>query len=514
MTHDDGHLTRAIIEAGAALVGAHPLDDALASAAGVIGIAFGVSVVELWTASSDGETLTLRARWARGKAGGGVPGDGGGAVAAAAERPLLRAALVARHAITCDAADEELARDVAASLRAAAHTSRIDVPLVDGDAALGVLVVAETRGSRDFTPPERGALTHLGQLAAAAVRDASLLRTNQEHQRHLRTLIASSRVTAASLDVDRTIEHVRGDIARVVGEACPVAMYLRASDGGWRPWTGERADGDGAPARRDAPASPPAGAPSPDPLAEQALERRRPLMARVGGDRLRIVVPLVVRDDTVGYVAVGPLTRHPDRQEIGVLQVLANNAAMVVEATRLDRAAERQTATDTATGLYNRWYFYERLYSEAARAYRYKQPLSLILTEVDAHDRFVQARGATDGNAVLRGVSRLMLKSLRNRVDVPCRLGGPLFGILLPNTKCGSPGAGLVAERLRATVEKTELRNEDHELLGTFTLTLGVAAYPLHAEDADDLAEAAEEALAAAREAGGNRTKLYASRKT
>ncbi len=54
-----------------------------------------------------------------------------------------------------------------------------------------------------------------------------------------------------------------------------------------------------------------------------------------------------------------------------------------------------------------------------------------------------------------------------------------------------------------------ELRDEDHELLGGFTLSVGVAGFPRHAEDADELASCAAEALAQARALGGDRLQVY-----
>ena len=54
-----------------------------------------------------------------------------------------------------------------------------------------------------------------------------------------------------------------------------------------------------------------------------------------------------------------------------------------------------------------------------------------------------------------------------------------------------------------------ELRDEDHVPLGRFTLSLGVAGFPRHAEDAEELGTCAEKALARARELGGNRLQVF-----
>ena len=83
------------------------------------------------------------------------------------------------------------------------------------------------------------------------------------------------------------------------------------------------------------------------------------------------------------------------------------------------------------------------------------------------------------------------------------------FALLLPNTGPFRPGAALVAQRLREAVEGMELRSEDNVSLGRFTLSVGVAGFPRHAEDADELGGCAVEALAKARALGGGRVQVY-----
>ena len=95
----------------------------------------------------------------------------------------------------------------------------------------------------------------------------------------------------------------------------------------------------------------------------------------------------------------------------------------------------------------------------------------------------------------------------RNTWLVPSN--GGEFALLLPNTGPFKPGAALVAQRLREAVEGMELRSEDNVTLGRFTLSVGVAGFPRHAEDADELGGYAVEALAKARALGGDRVQVY-----
>jgi diguanylate cyclase (GGDEF)-like protein len=102
-------------------------------------------------------------------------------------------------------------------------------------------------------------------------------------------------------------------------------------------------------------------------------------------------------------------------------------------------------------------------------------------------------------------MARLLLTSLRDKVDVACRLGGGRFAVLLPSTPPGPHAAGHVADRVRRRVAATRLSDDELGELGRFTMSFGVAGFPDAAEDADELAAAAENRLETARAAGGDR---------
>ncbi len=99
--------------------------------------------------------------------------------------------------------------------------------------------------------------------------------------------------------------------------------------------------------------------------------------------------------------------------------------------------------------------------------------------------------------------------SVREDIDIVCRFGGGEFAILLPNTLAVAGEAGTVAERLRRTIEATHFHDDYDNRLGHVTVSVGVAGFPAHAEDEDDLVNLAGEALHAAKAAGKNRVGLY-----
>jgi diguanylate cyclase (GGDEF)-like protein len=312
----------------------------------------------------------------------------------------------------------------------------------------------------------------------------------------------------AALAAPLSIESSLAVVAEKIGalfDATAAGVWAYTQDTGtakrlsW--WTSDGVAAEGAEAQPG----------QPDELVREALDGRCIAQKDGAGDRLRLVVPLVFENEATGYIDVSEAaTERVAGDAVSVVQVIADQTALAVEIARLRAAASHHGATDAVSGLYNRWYFYERLYSEAKRAERYRQPLSLIMAEIDGYAKFADDRGEEAVGQLLRAVGRLVNVNLRRKVDVACRHEAGTFAILLPNTPCRKLGALLVAERLRESIEVTEFRNEDHDVLGRFTLSVGVAGYPDHVDDADELAEAAAEALASAA-AATNKVVVYKS---
>jgi diguanylate cyclase (GGDEF)-like protein len=483
-----------------ALIAALTSAGGLAAFVAEVGRVLDVWLVDIWAFDREREAAVYEAVWRRDGASAAELGAVGSRVALD-ERPDLRLLLERRALVERHIDDPDLSRDLSAQMKRRGYRSCFDAPLLDGADVVGVLGLVERRAVRRLTDAERGQLERVCRLAALGVQTAWARRLSDEHAEHLLALTESGHALAATLDRRATLACFSAAVARLLpGVEHEVDIWLReengsfvrgASDAEWLP----RVDGGGEP---------------PDPLVLRAIARHRPAQARTGGEPTRLIVPLVVGGEAAGYIDIHgrPLRRFtPD--EVAVLQVLGDHAAVALEYARLGRSLDRQTAVDTVTGFFNRWYFYERLYSETARAERYKQPLSILLVGIDGYEKFAIRRGQADGDAVLKAIARLLTASLRRKVDVACVHGVGEFGLLLPNTPPFKPGAALVGQRLRTAIDGMELRNEDHELLGKFTLSVGIAGFPRHADDADELGGYAGEALAQARALGGNRLQVY-----
>lgn len=217
----------------------------------------------------------------------------------------------------------------------------------------------------------------------------------------------------------------------------------------------------------------------------------RPLLAALGGlgkatDRL-----------AGGDLSARAVVNRED--ELGQLTLAFN--AMAERLEKNEATLQALAARDGLTGLYNHRTFYTMLDDELARARRFERPLSLLMLDIDHFKRVNDTHGHQAGDVVLKGLSKL-LGRLARAVDRVCRYGGEEIAIILPET--GLDGAACIADRMRAAVE-AEAFEFGHGTSIRVTVSIGVASWPTHADNAQSLVAAADSALYTAKQAGRNR---------
>jgi diguanylate cyclase (GGDEF)-like protein len=156
-----------------------------------------------------------------------------------------------------------------------------------------------------------------------------------------------------------------------------------------------------------------------------------------------------------------------------------------------------QARTDVLTGLLNRRAFEEDLAAEVARSRRTGDPLSLVIADLDHFKAINDRCGHPTGDEVLKEVSGVLQRHCR-QMDNAFRIGGEEFAIIVPGGDASVAGA--LAERIRGAV-RTELVGS----YGPVTLSLGVATFPAHADDAIALAAAADASCYRAKREGRDR---------
>jgi diguanylate cyclase (GGDEF)-like protein len=163
---------------------------------------------------------------------------------------------------------------------------------------------------------------------------------------------------------------------------------------------------------------------------------------------------------------------------------------------------QEQAITDPLTGLHNTRYLRDLLPREMLRAKRKDSPLAAIMIDVDHFRRVNDSLGHQAGDEVLKELGALFKKSIRGGSDIACRYGGEEFAIILADAT--SEGARRRAEDIRAAVKRLELRYGSKPV-GGLTVSLGVALFPYHADQATTLLRKADEALYQAKSAGRDR---------
>ncbi|QLI80231.1 diguanylate cyclase [Chitinibacter fontanus] len=157
-------------------------------------------------------------------------------------------------------------------------------------------------------------------------------------------------------------------------------------------------------------------------------------------------------------------------------------------------------STDDLTQVPNRREWQKRCAEAIVRSRRYKQPMSIILLDIDHFKKINDRHGHLIGDLVLKRISQICVSKLRT-IDTFARWGGEEFVILLPETD--QQQATIVAEKLRKTIEAEPLNFEGSQAIRA-TISLGVTALSMIDLTLDDLITRTDEALYAAKANGRN----------
>jgi diguanylate cyclase (GGDEF)-like protein len=200
--------------------------------------------------------------------------------------------------------------------------------------------------------------------------------------------------------------------------------------------------------------------------------------------------------------AVDYVTKPFDEGElIARVKVQLKIKSLQDELKRSNEILKELSNTDYLTKLHNRRFLREVLEREFHRATRKKEPLSVIMTDIDHFKQVNDTYGHQEGDQVISQVGRYIGAMVR-RYDTAVRYGGEEFVAVLPDTPLEN--ALQFAERLRLGVQQLSFAGSIKDL--TVTLSFGVATFPLGAIDCpDSLVRQADEALYRAKEKGRNR---------
>lgn len=213
-----------------------------------------------------------------------------------------------------------------------------------------------------------------------------------------------------------------------------------------------------------------------------------------------IIIPLCPMNKEFGWFCVFNSRDEMADAEADFLSMYAQQIEMSITITDLFLTVKEQAVTDPLTGLYNRRNFEETLKKEVTRAQRQHQPFSIIGIDLDHLKKINDIHGHAYGDLAIKTVADV-LKSNARSIDLPARMGGEEFNVLLPGVD--SNGAMIAAERIRKAIEDKEL-----DVIGHVTGSLGVATYFEHTENIEELLELTDQAMYQSKRNGRNQVTL------
>jgi diguanylate cyclase (GGDEF)-like protein len=216
-----------------------------------------------------------------------------------------------------------------------------------------------------------------------------------------------------------------------------------------------------------------------------------------------VFIPLIGRD----LAPVGTLSlfwrsseHEPQTEDIEQAENLVESAIPAIENARRYGEARREAETDALTGLYNQRYFHETLRREVLRAQRYERNLALIVFDVDDFKSINDQIGHLAGDRVLAQAADRLRDAVRS-VDVPCRIGGDEFAVILPESS--AIDADQLYRRVQSSMRGTALGPDEDRL----RLSAGIAELQ-HGDTAAGLFERADGALYRAKDLGKDRADI------
>jgi diguanylate cyclase (GGDEF)-like protein len=213
--------------------------------------------------------------------------------------------------------------------------------------------------------------------------------------------------------------------------------------------------------------------------------------------------------ETMGLVAAASEEQHDfTAHDQYLMTAFSKQAGMIIENAQLYQKTEALAVRDGLTNLFNYRRFKERLDEELSKCRSAEQPLALIMGDIDHFKHYNDQHGHQGGDAVLRGVAEILLRSTRG-ADLVARYGGEEFVVILPRTDL--EGARAVGENIRRRVSEEKFPGEETQPGGDLTITLGLAVFPADGQAADEIIESADQALYEGKRSGRNRLVVYSA---
>ncbi|HBG61520.1 MAG: hypothetical protein A2Y03_05940 [Omnitrophica WOR_2 bacterium GWF2_38_59] len=218
-----------------------------------------------------------------------------------------------------------------------------------------------------------------------------------------------------------------------------------------------------------------------------------------------VIVPLKAKDKVNGIIIADNIYTQKviSDEDLKMFIMLANQAGLAIENSRLYEMVMHKSHTDSLTSLWNHGFFQDKLAEEVDKARTNKKPLSLLIMDLDNFKILNDSCGHQNGDIILKEVSNLLKDSSRD-IDYVCRYGGEEFSIILTQTNKESGYS--IAERIRQKIEQYSFPAFSLYHEQKVTISIGLATFPDDADNNNDLIKQADRAMYKAKFSGKNQT--------
>lgn len=363
--------------------------------------------------------------------------------------------------------------------------SWMGVPLMLKGRPEGVIALQSYEQTNAYDRDHLHMIEIVASQAATAIENARLFEAVQRDSRHRDFLAQAARVTISALRTPEVLRTVVEEIAKVfqfdhvaIGIVNGEEIEFRSQTQGDLGRSGLRvvALGNGL-AGRAALSSQMMWVP------DLALEpHAQPLNP---SSRSALAVPINFGKDTLGVLVIESNLPHAfTRDQVQVMQTLADQLAAALNHSRIYEQAEQQAITDSLTHLRTRRFFMQSLDNHLSRALDGSERFCIVLSDLNDFGSVNDTLGHLEGDRVLERVARVYEKLCRMS-SILARYGGDEFTILLPG--CGLPEGTRLVERLQEALHDDPLLAERR-----VTASFGLAVYPENGVTAEDLLHAAD----------------------
>lgn len=223
-------------------------------------------------------------------------------------------------------------------------------------------------------------------------------------------------------------------------------------------------------------------------------------IVRKGG--AEILVPLRVAAEKIGLLRLIRFSGEVfNDYQSRILAMISTSLSLAIRNAEIHQEVQELASKDELTSLLNRRAFLNIVEREFRRAARYETSLSLILVDIDHFKEINDCYGHLIGDQVIREISQIVKKSVRD-VDTVARYGGDELVVVLPKTN--HQEALIAAQRIRKRIHAALFHYGDRSI--RITISMGIAHCPASKiKTPEDLFRLADQALYAAKKKGRNR---------